>query len=302
MWNTRRWALLSLCALFAGLTTTAAPARTASIAPSLGATNLFSSDHSSYVDVSMPTGARWSWDPFESRSLSIKGNGRVAGFMLLMQDTKRPRGLLGVSFRVCGEPACSKGWSGWLTTMVIPIGLEWPEKGMTFDMPPGDYRAYVIADGAPVDVRLELKDVRGSTEMTTSHQVDSSVGVDAAPEPIKNFFTAGSTFSLKGRGLSVQAFVERHTLGTVDLYNDCLYEGVPQLPKEIAFTPACKAAGASMDFGFGFGIPPLVTSGGSGSYSIKPNLKPGTYSFGGTYVGVQDVEDAAFLSLWVSYD
>ncbi|HEV3473509.1 MAG TPA: hypothetical protein VG408_09975, partial [Actinomycetota bacterium] len=271
-------------------------------APSLGATNLFSSDHSSFVDVRMPRGARWTWDPFESRSLSIKGDGRVAGFMLLNRDTNQPRGFLGVSFRVCDEPGCTKGWSGRVTTMVIPIGLKWPEKGMTFDMPPGRYRAYVIADGAPVDVRLELEDVRGTAEMTPSHRVDSSVGVDAAPEPIKNLFTAGSTFTLKSRGLSVQAFVERHELGTVHLYTECLYEGAPELPEEIAFTPACQAAGASMVFGGGGTIPPLVTSGASGSYSIKPNLMPGTYSFGGTYAGVQEVKDAAFLSVWVSYE
>lgn len=250
----------------------------------------------------MPKGARWKWDPFDSRSLSIRGDGRVAGFILLHQATKHPRGLIGVAFRVCDQPACKKGWSGWLTTMVIPIGLKPPEKGLTFDMPAGDYRAYVIADGAPVDVRLELQDVKGATGIAPMHPVGSAVGVDAAPEPIKNFFTAGSTFDLKGRGLAVQAFVERHGLGTIDLYNDCLYEGVPGLPEEIAFTPACRAAGAQMGSGFGFGIPPLVTSGGSGSYSIRPNLKAGTYSFGGTYLGVQDVKDAAFLSLWVSYD
>lgn len=302
MANNRRWALLSICVVFAGLTATAAPARTPLQSPSLGATNHFSSDRSSYAEVSIPKGARWKWDPFGSRSLSLKGNGRVAGFMLLHEDSERPRGLIGASFRVCDKPACSKGWSGWLTTLVIPIGLKWPEKGLTFDLPAGDYRAYVIADGAPVDVRLGLKDVSGSTEVTPTHPVASSVGVDAAPEPIKNFFSAGSTFELQGRGLSVQAFVERHGPGAIDLYNDCLYRGVPELPDEIAFTPLCQAAGADMGFGFGFSIPPLVTSGGSGSYSIRPDLKAGTYSFGGTYLGVQDVKDAAFLSMWVGYD
>lgn len=300
--NSRRAALLSICVVIAGLTTTAAPARTPTPSLSLGATNHFSSDRSSYAEVAMPNGARWKWDPFESRSLFIRGDGRVAGFMLLHQNSKRPRGLLGVSFRVCDQPGCSKGWSGWLTTVVIPVGLKWPEKGLTFDLPAGEYRAYVIADDAPVDVRLELKEISGTTEVAPTHPVSSSVGVDAAPEPIRNFFTAGSTFELERRGLSVQAFVERHGLGTIDLYNDCLYEGVPRLPEAIAFTPACQTEGASMGFGVGFAIPPLVTSGGSGSYSIRPDLDAGTYSFGGTYVGVQDVRDAAFLSMWVSYN
>ena len=281
---------------------TAVPARTPLESPSLGAVNHFSSDRSSYAEVSMPKGARWKWDPFESSSLSIRGDGRVAGFMLLNQDTRHPRGLLGVSFRVCDKAGCSKGWSGWLTTMVIPVGLEWPEKGWTFDLPAGDYRAYVIADGAPVDVRLQLKDAIGATEMTPTHRVASAVGVDAATEPMKNVFSAGSTFELPRGGLGVQAFVERHGLGTIDLFNDCLYEGVPGLPKQVAFTPACQAAGARMGLGTGWALPPLVSSGGSGSYSIDPDLDAGTYSYGGTYVGVQNVKDAAFLSMWVSYD
>lgn len=302
MSNRRRGALLAICVVIAGLTATAAPARTPMPSLSLGATNHFSSDRSGYAEVSVPMGARWIWDPFDSRSLSIRGAGRVAGFMLLHQDSKKPRGLIGASFRVCDEPGCSKGWSGWLTTMIIPVGLKWPEKGLTFDLPAGDYRAYVIADDAQVDVRLKLKDVTGTTEVAPTNPVSSSVGVEAAPAPIRNFFSAGSTFEMEGRGLSVQAFVERHGLGTIDLYNDCLYEGVPRLPKEVAFTPACQAEGASVGWGAGFGLPPLVSSGGSGSYSIQPNLDAGTYSFGGTYVGVQDVKDAAFLSMWVSYN
>ena len=109
MGSNRRWSHLSVLVVIAGLTATAAPARSPIPSPSLGATNHFSSERSSFAEVSMPKGARWKWDPFESRSLSIRGDGRVAAFMLLHQDTKSPSGLLGVSFRVCDEPGCKKG-------------------------------------------------------------------------------------------------------------------------------------------------------------------------------------------------
>lgn len=77
--------------------------------------------------------------------------------------------------------------------------------------------------------------------------------------------------------------------------------GVPSLPTEIAYSPACEVAGAKMGFGVGAHLPPLVTSGSSGSYSIRASMSRGTYSYGGTYVGAQSVRDAAFVSLWVTY-
>ncbi len=267
--------------------------------PELAADNTFTTSESGFLEVRLSDQARWKWDIFEDRTLRIKGDGRVAGFLLVRQGTARPQGIYAAAFRVCNKPACSDGWSSWLTSFVFPIGLDWPKKGTTFTLPAGDYRAYVIADGADVEARLRLEDVNGSTHLSPTTPVRSAIGIESAQEPLKNLVTAGSTYELRGRGVSFIGFVERHNTGGVDFYNDCLYEGTPSLPPEIAFTPACRAAGANM--GLGFGLSP-GSGGGSGSYSIRPNMKPGVYSFGGSYVGAQSVQDAAFLSLWVEYE
>lgn len=292
-------------ALLAGLITAVAmapsPAVTAPVAE-LAAINTFTSERSGYSQVTLPRDARWTWDIFEQTTLRITGDGRAAGFLLVRQGTDKPQGIYAAAFRVCKEAGCSRGWSGWITRFTFPVGLKWPKKGTTFTLPAGDYRAYVISDGAPVTAQLALKDVAGRSEHSPDVPVDASVGVQAAEEPIKNLFTAGSEYRLNSRGAAVFGFVERHGPGGADAYNDCLYRGTPSLPQEIAFTPLCQAAGAEMGLGAGFSLPPLVTSGASGSYSIRTEMKPGEYSFGGTYAGAQAVRDAAFLSLWVNYD
>lgn len=298
----RAIALLALATLLAAVPVNASSAWTDSGASELGATNTFTSARSGYVEVELNRDARWKWDPFDSSSLRISGDGRAAGFLLVRQDVDKPQGIYGAAFRLCEEPGCSKGWSSWLTRLVVPIGLKWPKKGSTFTVPAGRYRAYVIADGAPVTARLTLQDLEGATRLSPTSPVDASVGMHPAKEPVKNVLTAGSTFELDSQGAALLGFVERHQLGAADAFNDCLYDGAPALPREIAFTPACRAAGAEMGFGSSSSLPPLTSSGGSGSYSIKPSMAPGTYSFGGSYVRAQSVRDAAFLSLWVNYD
>ncbi len=292
-------------ALLASLLTTVgispSPGATATV-PELGASNTFSSARSGYIEVTLPRAARWKWDIFEQSTLRITGDGRAAGFLLVRQGVRKPQGIYAAAFRVCNKPACSKGWSGWVTRLVVPVGLKWPKKGTTFTLPAGRYRAYVIADGAPVTARLILKDVHGTTDHSPTVPVEAAVDMLAAEEPVRNVFTAGSAYRLQSRGAALLGFVERHELGAADLYNDCLYRGTPSLPQEVAFTPACEAAGAQMGLGASVSLPPLATSGSSGSYSIRPNMKPGEYSFGGSYVGAQSVRDAAFLSLWVNYD
>lgn len=292
-------------ALLASLLTTVgmspSPGATATV-PELGASNTFTSGRSGYIEVTLPRPARWKWDIFGQSTLRITGDGRAAGFLLVRQGVRKPQGIYAAAFRVCNKPGCSKGWSGWVTRLVVPVGLKWPKKGTTFTLPAGAYRAYVIADGAPVTARLALKDLHGKADHSPTVPVEASVDMLPAEEPIKNVFTAGSAYQLQTRGAALLGFVERHQLGAADLYNDCLYRGTPSLPQEVAFTPACEAAGAEMGLGGSASLPPLVTSGSSGSYSIRANMKPGEYSFGGSYVGAQSVQDAAFLSLWVNYD
>ncbi|MGH2755148.1 MAG: hypothetical protein ACRDLB_12035 [Actinomycetota bacterium] len=270
--------------------------------PQLGAHNTFRAEKSGYLEVILPQPAAWKWDVFESTTLRIRGAGRVAGFLLVRQGTRKPQGIYAAAFRVCDRPGCSDGWSGWLTRVVVPIGLKWPKRGTVFKLPAGDYPAYVITDGAPVEVELTLSDVQGSADLEPSERVDASVGVSSAGGQVKNVFTAGTTYKLHSQGVALMGFVERHQNGAAELYNDCLYRGKPSLPEEIAYTPACQADGAEMSQDLGYSVPPLLSSGGSGSYSIRPRMKPGRYSFGGSYVGVQAVRDAAFLSLWVNYD
>lgn len=292
-------ALLTLLLTTAGISPS--PGATATV-PELRASNTFASGHSGYIEVNLPREARWEWDVFEDSTLRITGDGRAAGFLLVRQGVRRPQGIYAAAFRVCDKPACSKGWSGWVTRFVSPLGLEWPKKGTTFTLPAGRYRAYVIADGAPVTARLTLKDLQGNADHSPTVPVEASVGMLPAEEPIKNLFTTGSAYKLETRGAALFGFVERHEFGAADVFNDCLYKGAPTLPPDVAFTPACQAAGAQMGWGSNASLPPLTTSGSSGSYSLRASMKPGKYSFGGSYVGAQSVSDAAFLSLWVNYD
>jgi hypothetical protein len=296
-----RWPILIIAVLIAGLSASHTLGVNASALAELRATNVFHSEDSAFLDVNLERDARWKWDVFEHSTLRIRGDGRVAGFLLVRQDSKTPQGIYAVAFRVCDKPACSEGWSGWVTRLVVPIGFKWPKKGSTFVIPRGRYRAYVITDGAQVEARFSLMDVKGSARFSPTVPVKASVGMQPAPGSVKNVFTAGSTHELAGKGAAVMGFVERHENGAADFFNDCLYEGVPSLPPEIAYSPACEATGASMGFGFGASVPPFVGSGSSGSYSIQPSMRGGTYSFGGTYFGAQSVRDAAFVSLWVTY-
>lgn len=187
--------------------------------------------------------------------------------------------------------------------MTYPVGLKWPKQGLTFVLPAGDYRGYVISDGSPVKVRLTLDGIEGSTELSPTTPVAASAGIQPAAGPIKNVFTAGSTYRLRTRGTSVSGFVERHDNGVEGHVDMCIYDRAPSLPGTTAYVaPACYAVGATWYSGRFFDVRPLGPAGGSGFFWIDPRLKPGTHAFGGTYEGAQSVRDAAFVSLWINYE
>lgn len=217
--------ITSVALLAAGLSAPPTSAGARSNLPQLRAENLFHSQDSAYLDVNLDSDARWEWDVFEHSTLRIRGDGRVAGFLLVRKGSKRPQGIYAVAFRVCDEPGCSDGWSGWVTKIVVPVGLKRLEGGSSFVLPRGDYRAYVITDGARVQVNLSLKDLEGSARFSPVMPAKGDVGMQSAAGPAKNVFTAGSTYELVGRGAAVMGFVERREYGVADFYNDCLYEG-----------------------------------------------------------------------------
>lgn len=265
----------------------------------LGASNVFTSARSGYIEVRIPHDARWKFDFFDA-SLRIEGDGRFAGFFLVRQDSAEPQGLYAGNFRVCPRKGCSKGWTGWVTRFAWPVGLKW--KGRYVDLPAGRYHAYIIADGAEVSARLSLLDLDGSHHFSTTTLVDSAVGVEVPSTPFKNVLVAGSTHKLTTDGAAITAFLDRNRAGAAGFFHDCLYRGTPPFPHAVAFSPACQGLGADTGWNADAYIPPLVSSGASGYYRISPRLDAGKWSYGGSYVGAHIVRNAAFVSVWVSYE
>lgn len=208
---------------------------------SLGRVNIISADDGGVVDVHIPAAADLAF-PLLSRNpdLQVQGSGRFAGIVLTREPAFERDTLVGAIIRRCAKRAC-KGRGIPLTN---PMNMK---VGSRIQLSPGDYKLYVITDGAPIKVRLVLHGLKGERSVAVQRRIDYSIGEMAVhvrgPERAP-LYVAGEAVDLDRPAFVLDALWLAGTpSGFTDL-GTCLYEGVPSTPEPVAYSTLCEELGA----------------------------------------------------------
>lgn len=237
--------LLSAAALVSSPAVSARPEGPAHERPvTLGHVNAISAARPGWIDVVVPAAAKLDFPLLRrNRDLSVEGAGRFAGIIL----TKGPRPfegptLVGAVIRTCGRPACASGRPVMLTN---PMNMN---PGSRIRLPAGDYRLYVVTDGAPVDVRLTLHGLSGSRSISPTAAADVSVGnlpVHVGGGDANPVYVSGGDATVDRPAWVMDGlWLGGRPSGFTDL-GTCLYDGPPpKVPEAVAYSPACEELGA----------------------------------------------------------
>jgi hypothetical protein len=176
----------------------------------------------------------------------LRGNGRVIGFVLTEDNSEVPLGqgptLVGHSIGKCMKRGCRA--RGFLVSWIFASNLA--ERDGKQVLPAGRYRLYLIADGAPVRMRLEFAGLKGKTRLSPQNRVQSklkSLRPHVEGDAGESLYWAGTSSDLSGPGFALTVlWMEGDDLeGGV---GTCIYEREPP-PQEVAYVPPCPAADMS---------------------------------------------------------
>jgi hypothetical protein len=254
----------------------------------LAGTVVLSGRTTGYVNVRLPAPAGLD-NPAAGRSgATFAGGGRHVGFFL-MDD--RPNGV-----RLLGGHAEGSR----LTAYMHPLqGLA---DGPTFRLPAGNYRLYLLADGAPATVTLRLKGLGGRVALTPSRRVPSelrSPAATVAPPVGANVAYGGAEGTLPGRGVAFDFLRTVNTQFTASNTQLCFYtEKPPAAP--LAYAPGCPRALFASTL-------TVVSPGGVGTtegaaFSASADLPAGQYAQGFNIVAVAVADSFRYTAGFFSYE
>lgn len=242
---------LVVCVPGTVLSSQAASAAANSRPPALrGVTTIVGSD-TGWAKVRLPRDV----DPFgnyegqvvERPGYDLRGNGRVIGFVLTAERGREELGegptLFGWSIGRCMRPACQA--RGFLTSWVFTRNL--PREDGKEILPAGDYRLYLIADGAPVRIRMELAGLKGrgtiaptrhaSAELTSLRPLAAKKGDDTV-------YWGGTSSALSGSGFALaELWMDGDEVE--DGVGSCIYETREPPDGDAAYMPPCPLADVS---------------------------------------------------------
>ncbi|MDQ3915313.1 MAG: hypothetical protein M3323_08300 [Actinomycetota bacterium] len=234
---------LAVAAVAASLVTALLPTHAGAAKPRqtgpvvLGADNVISGT-TGYTAVTIPKGAHFPAKTGENPYFRISGRGRFVGALLVQAGN----GLLrdGVSLFVgrysfCDAPACDPVEP---TQVLITRGTD--REGT---LPPGDYRLYLITDGAPASVAMRFDGLTGKTKIVPDVRLDAEV-----TEPATNIAAPGNlahsyarSYDFKGvKGFTFKVLSIKGDAWAAGRYGDCIYGSDPLLPAPVGYiAPEC---------------------------------------------------------------
>lgn len=177
----------------------------------------------------------------------ITGDGRVIA-AVLTQEVEYGEIGSGPSMSIwslgrCAERGCAT--SGFRTTWLFSENLVEADGRQV--LPAGDYRLYLVADGAPARVRIDFADLYGRRTFSPSRPVDTELRtlkpLSAEDEEGDVYYagrrapSVGSGFALAGLWLDGE--------GSDTQAGSCIYETRMPSPGQTAFAPPCPAADVS---------------------------------------------------------
>ena len=233
-------AALAGIALVIGVLPTGHAAREKSQPPALTALTTITGNRTVSQTVRLPTAVHLR----EASLRGIRGDGRIVGFILSKIDQGTPLGkgptLFGWRLGRCMKKGCAaKGFTlSWLL-------WENAESRDGEDiLPRGRYRLFLIADGGPARVKLQLGGLQGERTISPENPVESSM-ISLRPkvrhEGGESLYWTGTASELKGPGFALsELWVDgpqvQGSAGT------CIYTKTSPPPDNLAYVPPCPTA------------------------------------------------------------
>jgi hypothetical protein len=285
-----------LCALVSPPASTAARERPRQPAVALGAVNVISGDRIAGMRVHVPRDADVSEEAFNNSNLSYSGKGRVVGVVLVQDGPPLRRAYQFVSTRwdFCGSPGCSGEWQISLTH-----GINWHGRH-GYRIPAGDYRLYLIADGAPVRIELRLDGLTGSTDLRPDVGVPGRIASpdSMVPSPASQVFLGSAqSMNMPTYGLLIDADEHEHGPGA-GASGSCYWRAKEDDgPERSVPGPHCLTFAERGGIGAGFS----TLGGGSASWGTG-NVGPGKWrsSYWSAYASPNVTSQ--FVALWLAYE
>lgn len=264
--------------------------------------------HRAYANVRLDVGKLTG----PNRWIDISGAGRTVGFALTRQrpsDDLSKRFLMATRMSKCRFEGCTSRHD----PIVFMRPFEFGDGPILMKIQRGNYRLYLIADGAPVKITLKLRGLRGHRVIRPA--APALIDVQAPRTRVltqgnrRSVYSAGSTYRTGTRGFFVSAIyvLGRRFEGAV--WGMCAYNG-PAPPEDTAFGPHCSALTygglGSGTFGYFSGGPTargfwVVIMSTYGAASLPPNFD-GRRSLGAWYASPGPLDEFGSQAFYLSYD
>ena len=275
----------------------------------LAGTTVISGRRAGVVEVRVATPAVWTGDTSE---VKIRGGGELPGFVLTKtrkETYEHPvlgpieteyEDMVVSGVRLPAKGAAKKLSAEERTLLLMPMKTA---------IEPGDYKLYLLADGAPVKVRLELKGLFGSTRITPG----SPTGLDMktlpertqASAPVAGLFTAGDDSKLERMGLVFDALVVEMRDSPEGEFGSCVYRGKPVDEEQgdvVSYGPHCVGAMDRDRIQSSFHYFSTFPGGRYGiSYGMVYPLERDDWTISNWYRGTGTIGRASAYGYWLNF-
>jgi hypothetical protein len=289
--------LVALAGVAAG--TGPASARSPLERVTLGGVNVISGDHIAGMSVHIPRPTSIEGDSFSNDDVSYSGRGRIVGLVLVEEDTRLSKAaeLVSVRWSFCGKPGCRPRGDD---VEEITSTSDW--RGKRWEIPAGDYRLYLVADGAPVDVTLRLKGLEGRTSLRPTDLVGGRIAAPSAtvPDPAGHLFLGRARpVTMHAPGLLIDGNTSGFTLGpSVTAQGSCFWRGRGEQDL-IRSTPGPHCREFSERSGYALS---RTTVGGGFAFWGLGHVPAGRWRSSYWSADVRAFPESDFLTLWLAYE
>lgn len=267
----------------------------------LAGTTVVTANRSAWVPVRLPRAV--DFDP--SRHVSLDARGRLAGVFLKKTGAWNSPVASRVLIGWCGTPGCPPTFpKNGRSEVFVPGG-----NGVTGRLPAGEYRLYVVTDGAPVRATITLRGVGGGTIRLTPTRPARVAVLDPKPtlaEPADGplLYAAGSHRDVANGGYNVTVVWKDHPAKPPPSATGvCRYAGRPQAGTAPAYHWPCQGGGPDLTGGLPAGS--YATPAGPGRFISLFHtsflLPPGEWAFGGFSDTPGPVTSAHVHQLWLDF-
>lgn len=292
-------AVLGCGAFVAGAVVAPAAARSPAPRVTLGKVNVISGDHIGGIEVHIPRAVTIEGDPFSNDDVSYSGKGRVVGIALVEDGppTRQAFEVISVRWAFCGSAACEPGdYVDELTTTSNWRGKRWR-------IPAGDYRLYLIADGAPAEVTLRLGELEGRTALRPTARVAGRIAAPAATAaalPTDHLFLGrAAPMNMPTAGLLIDSDATDYGLGpSAGSQGACFWRGRGAEDVEHK-VPGPHCLNFAERGGWGYSTQTL--GGGWATWGIG-HVPAGKWRSSYWAANAAAVPDTEFVTLWLAYE